>query len=97
MPLVLRFDSNLRKVVNIMRPEDIRDFLHRTPFQPFRLTLTDGRTYEVRHPEMAMVGRTEAAIGVPSPNDPEPVFDRLVTVSLLHIIQVEPSEMQGAG
>ena len=78
-----------------MRSEDIRDFLQRKPFQPFRLTLTDGRTYEVRHPEMAMVGRSSVAIGLPAANDPEPVFDRLVTVSLLHIMQVEPSEMQG--
>jgi hypothetical protein len=78
-----------------MRPEDIRDFLQRKPFQPFRLTLTDGLTYEVRHPEMAMVGRSIVAIGMPAPNDPGPVFDRLVTVSLLHIMQVEPSEIQG--
>jgi len=25
-----------------MRPEDIRQFLHQRPFQPFRVTLTDG-------------------------------------------------------
>ncbi len=78
-----------------MRPEDIRDFLQQKPFQPFRLTLTDGRTYEVRHPEMAMVGRSSVAIGLPASNDPNPIYDRLVTVSLLHIMQVEPSEMQG--
>ena len=78
-----------------MRSEDIRDFLQKRPFQPFRLTLTDGRTYEVRHPELAMVGRSIVAIGVPAPGDPSLVFDRLVTVSLLHIMQVEPSEMQG--
>jgi hypothetical protein len=78
-----------------MRPEDIRDFLQKKPFQPFRVTLTDGRSYEVRHPELAMVGRSIVAIGVPAANDPNPVFDRLVTVSLLHIMQVEPSEMQG--
>jgi hypothetical protein len=80
----------------IVRPEDIRDFLQKKPFQPFRLTLTDGRTYEVRHPELAMVGRSIVAIGVPAAGDPQPVFDRLVTVSLLHIMQIEPSEMQGA-
>jgi hypothetical protein len=64
-----------------MRPEDIRDFLQRKPFQPLRVTLTDGRTYEVRHPEMMMVGRSSVAIGLPAPNDPSPVFNRLVTVS----------------
>jgi hypothetical protein len=79
-----------------MRPDDIREFLRHKPFQPFRLTLTDGRSYEVRHPELAMVGRSIVAIGVPVKNDPDPVFDRLVTVSLLHIMQIETSEMQGA-
>jgi hypothetical protein len=78
-----------------MRSEDIREFLQRKPFQPFRLTLTDGRTYEIRHPELAMVGRSSVAIGVPAPNDPNPVYDRLVTISLLHIMQIEPSELQG--
>jgi hypothetical protein len=79
-----------------VRPEDVRDFLQHKPFQPFRLTLTDGRVYEVRHPELAMVGRSTVAIGLPAANDPQPVFDRLVTVSLLHIMHIEPSEMQGA-
>jgi hypothetical protein len=78
-----------------MWPEDIRGFLERRPFQPFRLTLTDGRTYEVRHPELAMVGRSTVAIGLPAPDDPQPVYDRLATVSLLHIMQIQPSEMQG--
>jgi hypothetical protein len=78
-----------------MRPEDIREFLQHKPFQPFRLTLTDGRAYEVRHPELAMVGHSAVAIGVPALDDPRPIYDRLVTVSLLHIGQIEPSEMQG--
>ncbi len=59
-----------------MRPEDIRDFLQRKPFQPFRLTLTDGRTYEVRHPEMAMVGRSSVAIGLPAPMRCERICSR---------------------
>jgi hypothetical protein len=75
-----------------MRPEDIRTFLTKRPFQPFRITLTDGRTYEVRHPELAMFGRSSVAIGLPAGNETEPVYDRLVTVSLLHIMQVEPIE-----
>jgi len=78
-----------------MRPEDVRSFLQQKPFQPFRITLTDGRTFEVRHPEMAMIGRSSVAIGAPKVDEPEPVFDRLVTVSLLHIMQIEPCEMQG--
>jgi len=75
-----------------MRTEDISEYVKRLPFQPFRLTLTDGRTYEVHHPELAMVGRSTVAIGLPRPGDPEPVYDRLVTVSLLHVMQVEALE-----
>jgi hypothetical protein len=78
-----------------MRPEDVRAFLQQQPFQPFRLTLTDGRTYEVRHPELAMVGRSSMIIGLPAPGDPEPVYDRSVTVSLLHIMQMQPCETRG--
>lgn len=79
-----------------MRSEDIREFLQRRPFQPFRLTLTDGRTYDVRHPELAMVGRSTVAVGIPAPDEPAPVYDRLVTISLLHIMQLEPHEATGS-
>jgi hypothetical protein len=75
-----------------MRPEDICEFLKRQPFQAFRLTLTDGRTYDVQHPELAMAGRSTVSIGLPRPGDQEPIYDRLVTVSLIHIMQVEPLE-----
>jgi len=77
-----------------MRSQDVREFLRAQPFQPFRLTLTDGRTYDVRHPELAMVGRSIMAVGVPSVGEDEPIFDRLVTVSLPHIIQAEPINAQ---
>ena len=43
-----------------------------------------------------MVGRSAVAIGVPAADDPRPIYDRLVTASLLHIVQVEPRvEMRG--
>lgn len=73
-----------------MRPQDFRDHIREAPFQPFRVTLTDGRTYDVVHPELAMVGQSLVAIGLPRRHAAEPVYDRLVTVSLLHIMQIEP-------
>ena len=73
-----------------MRPEDLLNDLRKQPFQPLRLTLTDGRTYDVHHPELALVGRSIVLIGLERPGDPDPVFDRHVTVSLRHILQVEP-------
>ena len=62
-----------------MRSEDLRDHLRKRPFRRFRLVLTDGRTFEVRHPELAMVGRSTVAVGLARRGDPEPMHDRLVT------------------
>jgi hypothetical protein len=79
-----------------MRPENILAFLQRKPFQPFRLTLTDGLTYDVGHPELAMIGRATMAIGLATHGPSQPVYDRLVTISLLHVMQVEPLDTASA-
>ncbi len=78
-----------------MRSEDIQEFVRRQPFRPFRITLTDGRTYDVRHPEMAMVGRSTVAIGLAANGQDETIYDRLVTVDLLHIMQTEHVDSAG--
>lgn len=75
-----------------MRPEDVREFLRRQPFRPFRLTLTDGRTYDIMHPDLAMVGRSWVQVGLARPGDPENIAERLIFVSLLDIMQIEPLE-----
>lgn len=75
-----------------MRPEDIREFLRRQPFRPFRLTLTDGRTYDVMHPELAMVGRSSMEVGLARPGDLEKIAERIMSLSLLYIMQIEPLE-----
>ena len=72
-----------------MQSTDILEYVRRKPFKPFRLTLTDGRTYEVHHPELAMVGFSIVVIGVPAPNSTDPVFQRAVTVDLAHIMEAE--------
>ena len=73
-----------------MRPEDLLNHPRKQPFQALRVTLTDGRTYDILHPELAMVGRSSVAIGQMRPQEAEPIYDRMVTVSLLHIMQIEP-------
>ena len=44
------------------------------------------------HPELALVGRSGVEIGLVRPGDPEGVADRAVTLSLLHIMQIENLE-----
>ena len=75
-----------------MAPEEIAARLRRQPFVPFRMTLTEGSTYEVRHPELCMVGRRSAIIGITTRDDPDRLFDRSVDVDLLHIVKLEPIE-----
>ena len=43
-----------------MRPQDILDLLGRRPFEPFRLYLSDGAVFEIRHPELAMAVKGQA-------------------------------------
>jgi len=72
-----------------MRPEDLRQFLGQEPFRPFRVTLTDGREYEIRHPELVALGRSSLFIGFPRPDDPLPVYDHYEVVSLSHVVHAQ--------
>jgi hypothetical protein len=80
-----------------MRLQELRDAIARSPFRQFRVFLTDGASFEVRHPEMCMAGHGAAIIGLQAPNDPEPVFDRHVVVDLSHIVRIEPSAVPVTG
>jgi hypothetical protein len=72
-----------------MRPEDLLQHLRRRPFVPFLIHMSDGTVYEVRHPELVMVGRSSAIVGFPlRPGDL--VIDRSEWVALLHIVRIEP-------
>ena len=59
--------------------------------RPFRLILTDGRNFEVRQPELAVIGRTAVAVGLARRGDPELMFDRMATVPLADVLRVEPA------
>lgn len=72
-----------------MPPEQLLQALRQRPFVPFRIHLTDGTVYEIRHPEMVLPGLRAAVIGLAS--DPaQPLFARTETVALLHIVRLEP-------
>lgn len=42
----------------------IRDALRVAPFQPFIIRLANGREFEVRHPDFAMISPTERSMMV---------------------------------
>jgi hypothetical protein len=74
-----------------MALEELAAALHRRPFVPFRLTMTEGSSYEVRHPEVCVAGRRSAFIGL-APSGPDLLYERSVMVDLLHIVKMEPIE-----
>ncbi len=67
-----------------MTQEELVEAVRRRPFEPFRVLITTGETFDVRHPELIMVGRRSAILGIA--NDPEATtYNQTIKVDLLHI------------
>ncbi len=76
-----------------MRPEDVREHLIRQPFEPFRICMSDGQNYEVRHPDLCMVGRSTLYVGVPDAQERGLVV-RVDHCALIHITRIQPLDGQ---
>jgi len=70
-----------------MTANELRDALRKQPFEPFRVRLTTGQTYEIRHSEFAAVTQTSLFVGEPHDDD-FPV--RMVQCDLMHVVTLEP-------
>ena len=79
-----------------MRPDDIRELLRQQPFEPFRLCLVDGSSYEIRHPDQIVVRRSTLTVAGTIAHLPKPLGDRDVIVAILHISRLEPIEASSA-
>jgi hypothetical protein len=78
-----------------MTVQTFREWLSQRPFRPFRLVMSSGHSYEVRHPEMAMLTRTDLLVGVGETEEGVPAEFRIW--SLLHVATVEPITADTAG
>jgi hypothetical protein len=76
-----------------MTLQTFREMLTRRPFRPVKLTTSSGQTYEIRHPEMALLTRTDILIGIDA-EDGVPAEFKIV--SLLHVTAMEPLNTQAA-
>ncbi|MGH7169135.1 MAG: hypothetical protein ACRELG_02515 [Gemmataceae bacterium] len=65
-----------------MNAEYFRQLLHRQPFEPFAVHLSNGEIHAIRHPECANLTNTRLVVV-----DPE--ADRITVCSLLHVAGVE--------
>jgi hypothetical protein len=70
-----------------MTATDVKKLLTRQPFQAFRLVMSSGKSYEVKHPEMAFVMKNDVLVGLHAADDGLPTeFD---ICPLLHVATVE--------
>ena len=70
-----------------MSPQGIRQLLKEQPFHPFRLVMSSGKSYEVRHPEMALLLKNDILVGTEVQDDGMPAeFD---ICPLLHVATIE--------
>lgn len=66
----------------MIQPQEILGYLKAVPFQPFRIHMASGKTFDVRHPEMVRVGRSSIILFTLVSDHPE-IHDRWETVSLM--------------
>jgi hypothetical protein len=72
-----------------MPARELLRLLRARPFEAFRIYMSDGKHYDIRHPELAIVETSKVIVGVPGRRGPdEPVKDTAIC-SLLHITRVE--------
>jgi hypothetical protein len=74
--------------------QTFREMLARRPFQPVRIVLSSGQAYEIRHPEVALLTRTDLLVGVDVAEDGVPAEFKIL--SLLHVTAIEPLTQQAA-
>lgn len=72
-----------------MSPTDLLEDLRKKPFEPLRFYVIDGTTYDIRHPEQAMVSDYSTVVGVAA-NPDSFLFQRLIRIDNNHIHKVEP-------
>ena len=77
-----------------MTVQTFQKLLSKRPFQPFRLVMSSGRNYEVRHPEMTFLTRSDILVGIDATDDGVPADFRIC--SLLHVSAIEPLSVSAA-
>ena len=73
----------------MFRTEDIQELLTKHPFEPFRICMSDGRTYDITHPDLCLPGRNKVHVAVPEPKAKRLIM-RVDQCALVHIVRVEP-------
>ena len=74
-----------------MRPEDLSKALAPKTFRPFMISLSNGETYPITHPEQIMLDRSVAVIGTRR-LDGARRYEKTVLCALMHVVSLVPIE-----
>ena len=70
--------------------QTLEDWKNAQPFEPFRVVMTDGKWFDIQHPNLLWPGRSTVLVGLQDPGEQPGVFNRYVSVAMLHVVRVEP-------
>ena len=66
---------------------ELKERMEMRPFKPFRVCMSDGKTYDITNHDMMFVKRNAVLIGIDL--DSHSIAERLVECALLHITRLE--------
>lgn len=78
-----------------MTVQTFRELLIQRPFKPFRLVMSSGQSYDVGHPEMAMLTKSDILVGIGDTDEGVPAEFKIC--SLLHVSAIEPLSSVASG
>lgn len=72
-----------------MQAEELRDHMRQRPFVPFRLYVSDGRTFDILYPEIHGVRKPYFDVGIPPEDGSDPFADFWLPIPLDAIEKIE--------
>jgi hypothetical protein len=71
-----------------MAPQEILEYVRRSPFEPFRLVLADGAKYHINHPDQCMVMKKSVVIGEVA-HDASGFIEWTITINCWNVVRIE--------
>ena len=75
-----------------MNLEEVDLWCNNKPFVPFRLTVTDGRSFDITDSSQIWPGKWNVLVIVPDPENPDH-YKAHATLALLHVTSIEPLQL----
>jgi hypothetical protein len=67
---------------------DIHARIKERPFVPVRIVTSSGQSYDIKHPDLVLIGKQALIIGTAS-NDSPTIFEVANRVAILHITDMQ--------